>query len=112
MMELTNDKIVQDLLFPIWYSSADWVKKDWSIFQNNVRDALSKRTLSQFFSHICRRCNTSITYKYLIERIEPVLKSGKDEQILKMLDDDLEVMVMSLILFNQENKQKFKKIEE
>lgn len=110
-MDITSDKIVKELLHPIWASSSDWVRKDYSIFNNNVRDALSKRTLAEFYSHLCRRCGADIKRIYLAEKIEPILNSGQDDAIINLIDKELEVMIISLILYNQENRKNFKKSE-
>ena len=111
MNEISKQQLIEDFLYPIWMGSSDWVRKDWSVFQNNLRDALSKRTLAQFYAHVSRRCNVTIPYKYLLERIEPILNSEQDERILKMLNDDLEVMIISLNIYNQNIIQERKKIK-
>lgn len=108
---INQESVAENLLWPLWRSiNEDYkvrYKRDiWDQFENAVRSAAYTGSLRTYLSNFQARIPTDIQAQF-IKKINAVVESGCDFDILNWLRDETTYLVMQVRLMNQERKEQF-----
>lgn len=109
MDNITDDQIVDQLLFPLWRSidrnyKEQYVKTIWEQFQNRINSALKCNTLNEFYTKLQRHLPINLQSSE-IKKVVTFLKCSKDRFILNKLRRELPTLVLFTRLKNEQSKE-------
>jgi hypothetical protein len=101
-------RIVDDLLWPLWRGIDSGYKKKyaqsiWQQYADNIRSAAYTDRLSVFFEKLSQRLSVTIRTED-VARVSAVLVSGEDTPVIKMLREDTLALVLICRLKNEDRK--------
>lgn len=104
-----KDKIVTELLFPIWRGidkdfKSQYAKNIWDIFEANVRSCASSANLPQFLERIKSKMKVSIHNKYNKQIIDFIDQSD-DAEVLSTMHSETSYLIIKTNIINEQNKQ-------
>lgn len=111
-MQVTQQQVGEELLFPLFRCLDDgykkkYVKDVWEQFENNIRASAYTSKLTMFFENITRQMPINLERQYGEEVIK-ILNSGLDKTILTWLRDETTYLVLVARIKNEERKAALK----
>lgn len=111
-MQVTQQQVGEELLFPLFRCLDDgykkkYVKDVWEQFENNIRASAYTSKLTMFFENITRQMPIQIERQYA-EDVMKVLNSGLDKAVLTWLRDETTYLVLVARMKNEDRKASMK----
>lgn len=109
---LTQQDVAEGLLYPLWRcideSYKDRYKREiWEHFENALRSAAYTSRLARFLEIFRNRIPVILQAQYA-NRMNKIVASGHDEEILNWLRRETAYMTLLVRLHNEERKEQFK----
>lgn len=112
MIEITQQQVGEQLLFPLFRCLDEgykkkYVKDVWEQFENNIRAAAYTSRLTKFFENITRSMPITLERQYA-DGVLQIIQSGFDEDVLTWLRNETTYLVLLARMKNEERKEAFK----
>lgn len=109
LIMITQDQVAEKLLWPLWRCVAEGYKdrykrEIWDHFENAVRSAAYTGKLTTYLTNFQGRIPIELQQQYM-KKINSIISSGCDDQVLDWLRDETTYMVMLVRLMNQERRE-------
>jgi len=109
--QITQQQVAEDLLWPLWRCVNDeykdrYKREIWEHFENAVRSAAYTGKLRTYLTNFKNRIPVDLEAQYA-KKMQAIIDSGNDYEILNWLRDDTTYMVMIVRLMNQDRKELF-----